>query len=38
MLNKPFVLVQEFCKSAWEEGSYGGLNIFKIAVMNAAIL
>ena len=38
MLNKPFILMQEFSKSAQRQESYGGLNIFKMAVMDAAIL
>ena len=38
MLNKPFILMQDFSKSAKKEGSYGGLNILKMAAMDAAIL
>ena len=38
MLNKPFTLLQEFSKSGYKLGSYGGLNIFKMSVMDAAIL
>ena len=30
--------MQEFSKSAYKIGSYGGLNIFEMAVMDAAIL
>ena len=37
MLSKPFVLMQDFSKSAQTLGSYGGLNIFKMAAMDAAI-
>ena len=37
MLNKPFILMQEFSKSA-KKGSYGGLNILEMSVMGAAIL
>ena len=33
MLNKPFILMQEFSKSA-----FGGLNIFKMAVRDVVIL
>ena len=29
--------MQDFSKSAQNQGSYGGLNIFKMAVMDAAI-
>ena len=35
---KPFILMQEFSKSAYKYISYGGFNIFKMAVMDAAIL
>ena len=38
MLNKPFILMQHFLRSAKKKGSYGGLNIFEIADMDAAIL
>ena len=38
VLNKPFILMQEFSKLAKKYGSYGGLNIFKVVVMDAAIL
>ena len=39
MLNKPFILMQDFSKSAYKKkGSYGVLNILKMAVMDAAIL
>ena len=37
VLSKPFILMQGFSKSAQKYGSYGGLNIFKMAVMGAAI-
>ena len=37
MLSKPFILMQDFSKSAQKSGSYGGLNIFKMAVMDIAI-
>ena len=36
MLNKPFILMQEFSKSASNKDFY--LNIFKMAVMDAAVL
>ena len=38
MLNKPFILMQEFSKLAQKYGRYVALNIFKMAVMDAAIL
>ena len=37
MLSKPFIVMQVFSKSAHKQGSYSGLNIFKMAVMDAAI-
>ena len=37
MLNKPFIMMQEFSKLA-KKGSYNGLNIHEMAVMGAAIL
>ena len=37
MLSKPLILMQVLSKLAEKEGSYSGLNIFKIAVMDAAM-
>ena len=37
MLSKPFILMQVFSKSAQKKGNYSGLNILKMAVMDAAI-
>ena len=37
MLNKPFILMQVLSNSAENKGSYSGLNIFKMAGMDAAI-
>ena len=35
VLSKPFILMQCFSKAAEKKGSYGDLNIFKMAVMDA---
>ena len=37
VLSKSFILMQDFSKSVQKLGSYGGLNIFKMAVMDAVI-
>ena len=37
VLSKPFILMQEFLNSAQKKESYSGLNIFKMAAMDAAI-
>ena len=37
MLSKPFILMQRFLISVQKLGSYGGLNIFKMAVMDDTI-
>ena len=37
MLSKPFIMMQNVSNSAQKYGSYGGLNRFKMAVMDAAI-
>ena len=38
VLSKPFILMQVFSKSAQKLGSYSGLNIFKMAGMDVAIV
>ena len=37
MLSKPFNLMQNLSKSVAKEGSYSGLNIFRMAVSDATI-
>ena len=37
VLRKPFIFMEDFSKSVQKEGSYGGLNTFKMDEMDAAI-
>ena len=37
VLNKPFILMQVLSKSAHKYGTYNGLNIFKMVIIDAAI-
>ena len=36
MISKPFSLMQVLSKSAVKQGSYSGLNIFQMAIIDAA--